>query len=262
MSPTVFSFGGGRQSTAVLVLAARREIEPFDAWLFADVGHDSENPETLRYLAEHSGPYAAAHGLDLRAVRWDRRGGYLTLLQYLEQMPRQIPIPVSFGTGGPSNRKCTNAWKIDVVAREHRRLGATPEQPGACGIGISVDEISRARTDSKHPWQTPAYPLLDLGLTKDDCAEIVASAGLPPAPRSSCWFCPFNSVVTWIDRRRAEPELYDRAVELERMLSDRAVGLGKDPCTLHPHGTLPDVTAQLSFDDLIADPCSGSSCFT
>src|SRR5947209_1941983 len=47
----VFSFGGGVQSTAALVLAARGEID-YQTFLFANVGGDSENPETLRYVRE------------------------------------------------------------------------------------------------------------------------------------------------------------------------------------------------------------------
>lgn len=39
----VFSFGGGVQSTAALVLAAQGEID-FTAFIFANVGADSEHP--------------------------------------------------------------------------------------------------------------------------------------------------------------------------------------------------------------------------
>ncbi|MEU8804899.1 hypothetical protein AB0C35_45775, partial [Spirillospora sp. NPDC048819] len=56
-----FSYGGGWQSTAALVLAAQGHID-FDRFLFANVGDDSEHPATLRYIREHAAPYAAAHG--------------------------------------------------------------------------------------------------------------------------------------------------------------------------------------------------------
>ena len=39
-----FSFGGGVQSTAVLVLQAQNKLpEPYDVFLFANVGDDSEH---------------------------------------------------------------------------------------------------------------------------------------------------------------------------------------------------------------------------
>ncbi|MFJ4917205.1 phosphoadenosine phosphosulfate reductase, partial [Streptomyces sp. NPDC088726] len=59
-----FSFGGGWQSMAALVLAAQGGID-YRTFLFANVGDDSENPGTLAYFTEHAAPYAAAHGLDL-----------------------------------------------------------------------------------------------------------------------------------------------------------------------------------------------------
>ncbi len=43
----VISYGGGVQSTALLVLANRGEIRYVDAALFANVGDDSEDPDTL-----------------------------------------------------------------------------------------------------------------------------------------------------------------------------------------------------------------------
>ena len=41
------SFGGGVQSTALLVLASQGKID-FRTFLFANVGDDSEHPATLR----------------------------------------------------------------------------------------------------------------------------------------------------------------------------------------------------------------------
>jgi hypothetical protein len=41
---TVISYGGGVQSTALLVLAIQRQLGPVDAALFANVGDDSEDP--------------------------------------------------------------------------------------------------------------------------------------------------------------------------------------------------------------------------
>ena len=51
MGLRVFSYGGGVQSTAALVLAAQGKID-FPTFLFANVGDDSEHPATLRYVRE------------------------------------------------------------------------------------------------------------------------------------------------------------------------------------------------------------------
>lgn len=78
------------------------------------------------------------------------------------------------------------------------------------------------------PWETVEYPLLELGLRRSDCAEIIRKAGLPPAPKSSCWFCPFHKPSKWAEMRRDEPVLFWRSVELEKLLNDRRDKLGKD----------------------------------
>jgi hypothetical protein len=47
----VMSFGGGTQSMAALVAQAQGLLEkPYDVFLMADVGHDSENRPTLKLL--------------------------------------------------------------------------------------------------------------------------------------------------------------------------------------------------------------------
>ncbi|KOT83889.1 phosphoadenosine phosphosulfate reductase, partial [Streptomyces rimosus subsp. pseudoverticillatus] len=51
-----FSFGGGWQSMAALVLAATRELD-YRTFLMANVGDDSEHPGTLRYLRQYAIPY-------------------------------------------------------------------------------------------------------------------------------------------------------------------------------------------------------------
>ena len=43
----VISYGGGVQSTAMLVLANQGAIDSVDAALFSNVGDDSEHPATL-----------------------------------------------------------------------------------------------------------------------------------------------------------------------------------------------------------------------
>jgi hypothetical protein len=105
--------------------------------------------------------------------------------------------------------------------------GATVESPATVGVGISLDEADRMR-DSRIPWVRNAYPLVDLGLTRSDCERIIREAGLPPAPRSACWFCPFQRPARWLEMRQAHPDLFARAVELEASLNLRRESLGKD----------------------------------
>ncbi|MFJ6212306.1 hypothetical protein ACIQGZ_03095 [Streptomyces sp. NPDC092296] len=68
------SYGGGVQSTALLVLAAKREID-YTTFLFANVGDDSERPATLAYIRDFAAPFAADVGLELHRLQRTRRDG-------------------------------------------------------------------------------------------------------------------------------------------------------------------------------------------
>ena len=68
----VFSFGGGVQSTAALVLAAQGKID-YKTFLFADTG--DEHPDTYDYLNNVHIPYAESHGLEVLTLKRTWRDG-------------------------------------------------------------------------------------------------------------------------------------------------------------------------------------------
>ncbi|RLV66318.1 hypothetical protein STAN_1839 [Streptomyces sp. CBMAI 2042] len=232
------SYGGGVQSTALLVLAAQGRID-FPLFLFSNVGHDSELPATLRYLEEHAKPYAAKHGIELVELRRTMkhriatRGQERTLWQQLNQPgSKSIDIPVRMANGAPGNRNCTATFKIKVVAEELARRGATPDNPATVGMGISLDEIGRANNRSPVPHEQVVYPLLELGLRRTDCHRIIRQAGLPVPPKSACFFCPFHRPEDWQTQRRTTPDLFEKSCQLEETLNARRAALGKDPVFL------------------------------
>jgi site-specific recombinase XerD len=185
-----FSYGGGWQSTAAVVLAAQGHID-FQTFLFANVGDDSEHPATLAYIRDHAAPYAAAHGIDLRQLHRIRRDGTTETLygRLIREGSRSIPIPVRMSNGAPGTRSCTADFKIRVIGRWLKAHGATPTNPATIAIGISLDEIHRANTRRHQPYERIVYPLLDLHIRRTDCPRIIRSAGLPVPPKSACWFC-------------------------------------------------------------------------
>lgn len=261
-----FSYGGGVQSTAALVLAAQRRID-FPLFILANVGDDSENPATIDYVREHAAPFAATHGIELVEVRKRRRDGTPDdLLARILRTDRSLPFPVRMSNGAPGRRSCTAEFKIRVIERELRRRGATDAAPATVGLGITVDEIQRARTS--HPadrWTTRTYPLIDIGLYRDDCMTIIRDAGLPVPPKSSCWFCPFHHMDAWRELRRTRPDLFARAQQLEATLNARRDALGKDHVWLTRYGRpIGEVVAdQLVIDGTTElDNCESGYCLT
>lgn len=251
----VFSFGGGVQSTAVLVLAAQGKVQ-YDAFLFANVGEDSENPDTLAYVAQHARPYAERHRIRFEELRKPGE----TLLGWVYRSERSIRIPMRMANGAPGHRTCTEVFKINIIDRWIKKHGAGPH---TVGLGISTDELQRART-SRDEWKTLEYPLLDLRLSRSDCARLIADAGLPLPPKSSCYFCPFKSNRQWVQLRHDKPALFGEAVKLERAMNERRAELGKDSVWLsqalmpldHAFGT-----DQLTLDDAL-DTCESGYCMT
>ncbi|MDR1432243.1 MAG: hypothetical protein LBI99_08990 [Propionibacteriaceae bacterium] len=226
---SVVSYGGGVQSTALLVLAAQRKIEK-RVFLFANVGDDSENPSTLRYLSEVALPFAERHGIDLHVLSRTKRDGQVETLwgRLMRPGSRSLPIPVRMSNGAPGRRSCTTDFKIRVIGKWLKTHGATVDDPASVAIGISVDEIHRANSRRADPHESIVYPLLDLGHRRSDCVRIIAGAGLPVPPKSACFFCPFRRPSAWQDMARDEAALFAKACLLEDTLNRRRDRLGKD----------------------------------
>jgi hypothetical protein len=274
-----FSFGGGVQSTAALVLAAQGKLPAtddsyrWDVFLFSNVGERAEHPATLRYVTEYAMPFAEAHGIELREVRKRLRDGTADdLMDRIERGLRSLPFPVRMSNGAPGRRSCTVDFKIKVIEQELKRRGATKANQAIVGIGISMDEIQRAKgwgtVDPRTPFQIKEYPLLRLGLRRQDALRVIAESGLPQPPRSACFFCPFHSLDEWRRLKREEPELFAKSVALESMLNERRDELGKDHVWLTRYAMpLDQVVADqlvLGLDDHgAADaPCDSGHCFT
>lgn len=257
MTLRAFSFGGGVQSTAALVLAARGEID-FPLFIFANVGDDSEHPATLAYVAQHARPFADARGIEIVEVQKRRRSGEPdTIWEWLDRTERTIGIPMRMANGAPGNRSCTEQFKIGPVRRELKRRGASRTRPAALGLGISADEWHRMRADRLGSITRSEYPLVDLGLNRGDCIGAIGDAGLPVPPKSSCFFCPFHKTSEWQELKRSYPELYRASEALEQRLSERRARLGKDPVYLS-YKAVPLARVVGTHDQL--DLFEGASC--
>jgi hypothetical protein len=263
-----FSYGGGVQSTAALVLAVRGEID-YPLFLFANVGSDSEHPATLRYVAEVAVPYAARNGVELVELqKRTRDGAAQTLLERMRKTERSIPIPMRMGKdGAPGNRTCTSEFKIRVIEKELRRRGATKDNKATVGLGISLDEYQRMRSadDPRSPYQLRHYPLIEARLTRQDCLNIIADEGLPTPGRSSCFFCPFHTADEWQRLARTRPDLFDQACGIEALLHERGKALGRGAFYMTRHGAplreVYDGNQTTIFDDEEAG-CESGYCMT
>lgn len=265
----IFSFGAGVQSTAVLVLASQGKVQ-YDHFLFSNVGEDSEHPDTLVYFEDIALPFAKEHGLDLREVRKYRKGEIETIRGRIFSTERSVPIPMFMNTGAPGNRACTMDFKIRVIDRWVRQNRNDIDR-FTVGLGISIDEFQRARSRDpdevyKGLWKELEYPLIDLRISRNDCQQIIANAGIPVPPPSACYFCPFHRNMEWHRLRQNKPALFWDAVKIENHMQAKRKELwDKDKVWMHRKlipldVAIPDQPFLFDLDNM--DNCESGYCFT
>jgi len=270
----IVSYGGGVQSTSLLVLAAQGRIN-FGTFVFANVGDDSEHPDTLRYIRDVAVPYTEANGIELVQLNRVRRDGSIETLfgRLTKPGSRSLPIPVRMSNGKPGRRSCTSDFKIRVIGKWLKAHGANASNPATVGIGISLDEIWRLNRRRAEAYENPVYPLLDHDppLRRADCETIIRAAGLPVPGKSACWFCPMKRPSTFAEMRRVQPDLFNRAAALERLLNERRATLGRDPVWLTRFNkplaeAVPAAQEMLPGFDTDPQPggegCDNGTCFT
>ena len=235
---TIFSYGAGVQSTALMVLMAKGDVPKPDAFVFANVGNDSEKPETLEYLETYARPFATVHGIEIVEVQHEYNGQPETLLEHIRRTKRSIPIPAFMKNGAPGNRTCTQDFKVKVVDKWIKAQGITH---ATIQLGFSIDEFRRTATKSteylpvtKRYSKRFAWPLIDLKLTRLDCMNIIGNAGLPVPPSSLCWWCPFHPRGAWVDKKREKPAEFAACVALENEINEKRKSLGRDRVYLYP----------------------------
>ena len=189
----VLSFGGGVNSVALMVLLLREGL-PLDEAVFADTG--GEVPETYEYL-DVAREYLAARNVPLTVVA--KRGDSLYDTAWRR---RVFPSAVW--------RWSTRDFKVTPIHRHYRTVGGHINQY----MAIAWDEVSRMK-DSRVEYVTNLFPLVDRRITRAGCVEIIEKEGLLVPTRSSCFFCPFNSVDRWRWIYETHPDLYEKAVALE-----------------------------------------------
>jgi hypothetical protein len=139
--------------------------------------------------------------------------------------------------------KVVSAFKLEVASRLYRQ-----KFPINLAKGISIDEAQRAKKETGFAHYQATYPLIDLGFTRMDCHKIIANAGLPPAPKSSCWFCPYKTKIAWQSLHDSDPIKFREAVDLEKLLHSQSVDLGRGGCYFTSTGT----TKSMFLDQVIS----------
>ena len=225
-APIIVSYGGGVDSTAMLIAMKSQAIIP-DLILFADTG--GEKPSTYTYVREID---AWLQGWSAPKVTWVKRKtsdrvDYHTLEGNC--LDNETLPSLAFGF-----HSCALKWKVEpqdqylkgVRRGPNRRPGWEPAlrawEKGVkpiklIGYNASPRDTARHQRakaeDAKFRYR---FPLQVLKWTRERCVEEIVREGLPVPLKSACFFCPASKKweLWWL--AGAHPDLLLRALKLER----------------------------------------------
>ena len=223
------SLGAGVQSSVLALLLSREDprlaelgyTKP-DVAVFADTGWEPEYVDVhLKWLeGQLDFPLIRVSSGDLKA---NLRKGLTASGHHFVDVP--FYLLDENGKKGMLRRQCTNHYKISPIYRRIRKLAGgrrgrpfPKDRHVEMWLGISLDEVGRMKP-SRESWVDHRWPLVDIGMTRKDCAEWFAFKYPGRSlPRSACVICPYRSDEHWIELKRSEPESYDEAVKFDRWL--------------------------------------------
>lgn len=194
------SFGGGVNSVALGLWLIDHGIEA--EWVYAD--HGADWPETREYVA-----MLRDKGYPITVLETGDLYGYC-------QRYRIIP--------SRQQRWCTRIYKVEPLRRYF-------ERPCTVYLAIDAGESRRAKPSGEDDLEHE-YPLVEEGIDRAGCVEIIKAHGLPLPGKSTCVMCPFQSPKDFVRLRTQHPDLYCKVRRLEDSFNERRRAIGKSPAHL------------------------------
>jgi PP-loop superfamily ATP-utilizing enzyme len=225
------SFGGGVNSVALYLLLVEQGVE-FEAVF---VHHGSDHPSTYAYVDE----FAKHHPLTILKPFVE---GHSSLYFYC-YAKRIIPSMMF--------RWCTDKFKAQVMNKYYKK-------PCFNMMGIDAGESHRARLGNVKGIEN-RFPLIEAGLDRQGCVELIKRHGLSVPPKSGCFICPFQSVYDWKQLRANDPDLFCKAEQLERRCNEYRDEAGKPHIYLNSRGPLREVVEERQSKLWVKDeypPCN------
>jgi predicted nucleic acid-binding Zn ribbon protein len=208
----VWLIGGGVQSTAIAVLIESGILPKPDFGVMIDCGYERER--TYSYMRNVIIPRMADVGVPVHMVdtleyssnRLTNGKGFVLLPAYRL---------TTDGSVEKLKTRCNLLWKVCVTDKWIRGRGI---RNCVSWMGMSVDEARRMRP-SKVKWNRNVYPLIDLGMSREDCLREIERAGWSAPMRTSCTFCPQQTDEQW---RELEGGDWAMAVDAENRIREEA----------------------------------------
>lgn len=221
--PIFLSCGFGVQSSTLLAMACVGDLPKPDGVIFCDTGAESQ--ETYNFF-EKMLHFARFHGVNVQRIQT------VNLLNHGITKPEKVLLPpLHFRKEKRRCRlrhRCSHLLKVrPFVAAVRERLGYKPRQwvkeQVIQWVGISWEERHRCQRD-RLPWLHNVYPLVERGITRNDCFAYMNRVKAPIPPRSSCIICPLRPNSDWIRIKTHQPDQWERACRYDEAIRDQGQG--------------------------------------
>jgi hypothetical protein len=228
-SPIIVCFGGGVDSTAMLIAMKRQGIRP-DLITFADTG--AEKPETYDHVRNMDvilkiwgfPTVTWCKKLTLPTTAYDDLAGNCIDNETLPSLAFGMKSCSIKWKQGPQDAvvKGSKAWHNPIPASElwidAQARGVKPVKLIGYDAGPADLRRSKSLKGEDKDFRY-SYPLQDLEMVREDCvALIVDELGPEWVPiKSACWFCPASKKWELYWLAGAHPELFEKALLMERI---------------------------------------------
>jgi len=207
--PTVFMYGGGRQSIFICTLIINKKIPTPDYTIIADTGREKET--TWQYLDSYVMPEYPAK---IHIVSKEK---FATVDLWGGKDKDSLLIPAFTNIGGNLGKLetfCSNEWKARVCDRFLKKEMGVKDW--VSWIGFSVDEPKRYKAKRRSMGDSVWFPLVDgVPTTKQGCIDGVLNHGWPKPIHSACWMCPLQDDD---DRLNNTPSDHQKAIQFDAEL--------------------------------------------
>ena len=222
----VLSLGAGVQSSTLALMIHKGEIPMVDCAIFADT--QAEPPKVYEWLEF----IKKTVSYPVHIVTW--RNLEQDVLDASQGKYQAFTIPFytknkETEQKGMLMRQCTADYKIKPVTKKVRELLGYKKGERVdlkkvkveMLMGISTDEMRRMRMNRLR-YIDNQYPLInDFGMSRQDCIAWIKDNGYPMPTKSACYFCPFHSQSTWKEIKDNNPELFQKAVEMDKKIRNQ-----------------------------------------
>lgn len=214
-APLIVNFGGGVDSTALLIEMVRRGAPAPDFVMFADTG--GEKPETIEHVTKFSA-WLIEHGYP--AVTTARYTPKKVKYRTLEQCCIQNETLPSLAFGYKSCSLKFKAGPMDRFLKQQPTIkaawAASLKPTKYIGYDCGPRDSKRAINKVEDEFYIYRYPLRKWGgFDRPACEKVCLDAlGYVPA-KSSCFFCPAMKEAEVADLAVNHPTLLARAIAME-----------------------------------------------